>query len=77
MSLAAKTEKARKKAIATNNRVFVIEYDHEEGREYTICDPSYLDTDEFYAFAGYLMAICYPDGTVERWENNPRELVRN
>lgn len=72
--LVNKINQARRRAQQIRRDVYVIEIDHEEDRRLALCEPSYLDMDEFFAFHGYLMAIVRPNGEAEFWERG--SLVR-
>lgn len=57
--------RARRAAKERGAAWVVATIDHEEGRKLTVCSERYSHSDEFEAFAGEVLAVVAPDGSVE------------
>lgn len=60
-----KVQQAIRKAQETGRTHYVIDIDGGEFRRLSICDDDYLDTGEYVAFDGRIVATCHANGEVE------------
>lgn len=64
-SLAKHIKLAKEQAKRLCKEVYVVETDEGEGRSLEVASRRYVDSDEFEAFDGRIIATVYPDGEVE------------
>lgn len=57
--------RALRRAKANNAAYIVAEMDHEDTRRPEVHPLSYADTDEFFAFGGYILHIAHADGSID------------
>lgn len=57
--------RARELARKIEDAAIVYESDHEDTRRVSVASYEYIDNPEFHAFDGIVLAVVWPDGTVE------------